>query len=121
MNLAKKTLRIALAQCNYKLGDLAGNFAKIQQGVARARAEGADLVVFSECALSSYLHGDILERPEFIARQLAYLEQVAKLSEDDRVVVVGDVAHRLAPVRKGVQNAAAGLHGGEAVRRVGEQ
>jgi len=121
MNLAKKTLRIALAQCNYKLGDLAGNFAKIQQGVARARAEGADLVVFSECALSSYLPGDMLERPEFIARQLAYLEQVAKLSDADLGIVVGYVAHNPAPLGKRLQNAAALCHGGALVGSVAKQ
>lgn len=121
MNLAKKALRIALAQCNYKLGDLAGNFAKIEQDVARARAQGADLVVFSECALSSYLPGDMLERPEFIARQLARLEQVAKLSDADLGIVIGYVAPNPAPTGKRLHNAAALCVGGAVVGSVAKQ
>lgn len=121
MNPTKKTLRIALAQHNYKLGDLVGNFGKIKESVAKARAQGAELVVFSECALSSYLPGDMIERPEFLARQLALLERVAALSDADLGIVLGFVAPNPAACGKRLQNAAALCHGGAVVGTVAKQ
>ena len=43
-------LRVALAQMNPTVGDIAGNARKISEGIARARDEGAPLVVFPELA-----------------------------------------------------------------------
>src|SRR5690554_5016584 len=121
MTIAKKTLRIALAQLNFRLGDFDRNFAKIEASVARARAEGADLVVFSECALSGYLPGDMIARPEFLARQFAVLNQVAALSDDALGIVVGFVALNPASYGKRLQNAAALCHGGALVGTVAKQ
>ena len=45
-------MKIALAQLNYTIGDIAGNTAKIIIAVERAKFEGADVVVFAEQALS---------------------------------------------------------------------
>ena len=45
-------MKIALAQLNYTVGDVAGNTNKIIESVRRAKAEGADLVVFAEQAIS---------------------------------------------------------------------
>ena len=45
------TLKIALAQLNPKVGDIAGNAAKIREARGVAAGEGADLVVFSELFL----------------------------------------------------------------------
>ena len=41
------TLNISLAQQNPILGDVEGNIAKIRQGRAEAKAQGADLVIYS--------------------------------------------------------------------------
>lgn len=121
MNLAKNTLHIALAQNNYKLGDLEKNLAKIEQSVARARNEGVDLVVFSECALSGYLPADMIERPEFIARQLAVLERVARMSDQELGIVVGYIAQNPDSTGKHLQNAVALCHDGAIVGGVAKQ
>ena len=43
-----ETLRIALAQLNVVVGDVAGNVARIKDAIRQARDEhSADLVVFS--------------------------------------------------------------------------
>src|SRR5690606_19625332 len=118
MIIANKTLRIALAQLNFRLGDFDRTVAQIEASVARARAEGADLVVFSECALSGYLPGDMIARPEFLARQFAVLNQVAALSDDALGIVVGFVALNPASYGKRLQNAAALCHGGALVGTV---
>ena len=47
-------MKIAIAQMNATVGDLAGNVARIVDFARRARAQGADLVVTPELALCGY-------------------------------------------------------------------
>ena len=61
-------MKIALAQLNPTVGDFAGNAAKIFASAQLAQKQGADLVVFSELCLCGYLPLDLIERPEFLAR-----------------------------------------------------
>ena len=53
-------LRVALAQLNPTVGDIRGNARKISDGIARARDEGASLVVFPELCLTGYPPEDLL-------------------------------------------------------------
>ena len=69
-------MKIALAQLNPTVGDFAGNSAKILEFARVAQQRGADLAVFSELCLCGYLPLDLIERPEFLARnerELLYL------------------------------------------------
>src|SRR5881398_2152468 len=59
-------MRLALAQINTTVGDLDGNREKIVQGLTDARAEGADLVLFPELAVTGYPPEDLLLRPGFL-------------------------------------------------------
>lgn len=59
------TLSIAVAQLNFTVGDLSGNADRIIDALARARAEGADLLLTPELALSGYPPEDLLLRPDF--------------------------------------------------------
>ena len=73
-----RTLRIALAQFDFPVGDVAGNAERIAALIARARDEhGADLVLFPELALSGYPPEDLLFRPAFLAQCQARIEQIA--------------------------------------------
>ncbi len=56
-------LSIAIAQIDPTVGDVAGNADRIRH--ARADAEGADLVVFPELALSGYPPEDLVLKPDF--------------------------------------------------------
>lgn len=58
-------LKIAIAQINATLGDLAGNAAKIVDYAERAHAAGADLLLTPELALCGYPPEDLLLRPDF--------------------------------------------------------
>ena len=58
-------LKIAIAQINVTLGDLAGNAAKILDYAQRAHAAGADLLLTPELALCGYPPEDLLLRPDF--------------------------------------------------------
>ncbi|MBI2306349.1 MAG: NAD+ synthase [Rhodocyclales bacterium] len=59
------SLKIAIAQFNATLGDLAGNATKIAEQAERARAAGADLLLTPELALCGYPPEDLLLRPDF--------------------------------------------------------
>lgn len=61
-------MRIALAQLNYHIGNFAENTEKIISHIRRAKAEGADLVVFAELAVCGYPPRDFLEFDDFIRR-----------------------------------------------------
>ena len=105
-------MRIALAQINTTVGDLAGNEAKIMEGARRAQAEKADVVLFPELTTTGYPPRDLLLKPDFIVKNLAVLHRLAAASAETALVVgfVGENRHR--PGRD-VTTAAALLHGGK--------
>src|SRR5918993_2681940 len=61
----QKTLRIALAQLNPTLGDVAGNAAKVREARAEAARLGADVVMFPELFLAGYPPEDLVLKPAF--------------------------------------------------------
>ena len=72
-------LRVALAQVNPTVGDLAGNAALIRENFATAREAGAHIVVFPEMVLTGYPVEDLALRPSF---QLASQSALSKLAKD---------------------------------------
>ncbi|MBK8759342.1 MAG: NAD+ synthase [Sulfuritalea sp.] len=75
-----KRLRIAIAQINATVGDLAGNAAKILEFSVRARNAGADVLLTPELALSGYPPEDLLMRDDFYRACAAELAGLAKLA-----------------------------------------
>ncbi|HCM04519.1 MAG TPA: NAD+ synthase [Oceanospirillales bacterium] len=83
---------IALAQVNFKVGDIDGNVQLIANAVADAKtqhgqSDTALMVVFSELALIGYPPEDLLLRPSLQHRIESALQQVANLSSDVAIVV----------------------------------
>lgn len=70
-------MKIAIAQLNYHIGNFELNTQKISETIYRAKAEGADLVVFSELSITGYYPHDLLERKEFIEQSYLALKQIA--------------------------------------------
>lgn len=120
-------LRVALAQSNPTVGDLAGNRARAREAVARAAALGADIVALPEMFLTGYPIEDLALRPTFQAASRAAAEGLASdLAADglgEIVVIVGyldrlaGAANRLGRPRGAPVNAAGVLHRGELVAR----
>jgi NAD+ synthase (glutamine-hydrolysing) len=77
-------LRIALAQVNTTVGDIAGNAKLISAWIDRAREAGAQLVVFPEQAITGYPAEDLWLKPHFLD---AAGEAVAELASG-----VGEIA-----------------------------
>jgi NAD+ synthase (glutamine-hydrolysing) len=59
-------IKVALAQINATVGDLAGNARRIVDAARRAHAAGVQLLVAPELALSGYPPEDLLLRPAFM-------------------------------------------------------
>src|SRR5438093_3756901 len=70
-------MRLALAQINTVVGDLAGNRERIVARIEEARRADADLVLYPELALTGYPPEDLLLRPGFIRSARAMLHQLA--------------------------------------------
>jgi NAD+ synthase (glutamine-hydrolysing) len=71
-------LKVALAQINATVGDLAGNARKIIEAAQRAHAQGASLVVAPELALTGYPPEDLLLRPAFMQACVEALASMAR-------------------------------------------
>jgi NAD+ synthase (glutamine-hydrolysing) len=98
-------MRIALAQFNYRIGDFEGNAEKITGAIRKAREEHADLVVFSELAVTGYYPHDLLERKEFIEKAEKTMQEIA-LQCVDISALVGGPAINLSDRGKKLYNAA---------------
>jgi NAD+ synthase (glutamine-hydrolysing) len=81
-------LRVALAQINPTVGDIRGNARKVSEYTARARDEGAALVVFPELTLSGYPPEDLLLKTSFLDAAHAELRELAAQTQGI-VAVVG--------------------------------
>src|SRR5215475_2051742 len=73
---------ITLAQLNPTVGDVEGNAAKARAARARAKADGADLVVLSELFLAGYPPEDLVRKPSFQAACRAATEALARETAD---------------------------------------
>jgi NAD+ synthase (glutamine-hydrolysing) len=106
-------LRVALAQINPTVGDLAGNSALIRANLKEGKKAGAHVIVFPEMILTGYPVEDLATRPSFQSASIKAVEQLAKDIESDGcgdlVGVVGYLDRNIgAP-----QNAIALIHGGQ--------
>jgi NAD+ synthase (glutamine-hydrolysing) len=71
-------LRIAMAQVNATVGDLAGNADKIVEWTRRAAQRGARLIVFPEMMLTGYPVEDLALRTSFVEASINALRSVAE-------------------------------------------
>jgi NAD+ synthase len=74
------TLRIALAQLNPIVGDIAGNLARAR--AARAQAANADVILFSELFIVGYSPEDLVLKPALQEDARAAVEDLAKDTAD---------------------------------------
>ena len=105
-------LRLAAAQLNTVVGDLAGNVERILGALTAAEAAGADICIVPELAIPGYPPEDLLLKPGFVADNVAALEKVAAAT-GQCAVVVGFVGAAGGGV--GLANAAAVCAGGRVV------
>lgn len=119
-------LRIALAQTNPTVGDLAGNADRLITWTREAAERGAHLAVFTEMFLTGYPVEDLVLRTSFVDASIAALDEAAVRLQREGLgelpVVVGYVdranrAHRVGQPKGAPLDAAAVLHQGRVVTR----
>lgn len=105
--------RLALAQLDPTVGDLAGNAQLIKSAAQRAQEQDCDLLALPEMMLTGYPIEDLSLRPSFRDAVLVALEKLAAdLANEgisDLPVIVGYLDHS--------HNAAAVLHQGKVVTK----
>ncbi|ANI99842.1 NAD+ synthase [Polynucleobacter wuianus] len=111
--------KIALAQMNPLLGDLAGNAQLIHKAASDAFNQGAKLVVTPELSLTGYPPEDLLLRPAFIQAAQVQLDLLMKelAKYADLTVIVGHPKKTSA----GLQNYASVLRNGKVIAGYAKQ
>jgi NAD+ synthase (glutamine-hydrolysing) len=91
-------MKIFLAQQNYHIGNFEANTKKIIEGIQKAKAEGAELVLLSELCICGYPPRDFLEFNDFINQCYEAIDKV-KEHADDIGVLIGSPARN--PLKEG--------------------
>lgn len=111
-------MRIALAQINTTVGDLAGNAGLIVRAAERAAEAGARMAVFPELSITGYPPRDLVEKASFRERSEEWVLRVAEATARlPLALVVGYVGRSESPLGKRATNSAAVLSGGRVLFR----
>ena len=102
----QRIFRLALAQFNPTVGDIAGNTARIIELIDEARAAHADLVAFPELAVTGYPPEDLLFKPSFLADNTAAVQRISAATRGIAAIVGcvgvgGDIANAAAIINDG--------------------
>lgn len=80
-------MKIALAQQNYHIGNFEANTQKIIEGIRKAKAMGAELVLFSELCVCGYPPRDFLEFADFIAKCNEAIDRIREEADTIGVLI----------------------------------
>jgi len=80
-------MKISIAQLNFHIGNFEGNLSKMLEAVETAKADGADLICFSELSTCGYPPRDFLEFEDFIKKAEDTVDKLAKAAIDIAIVV----------------------------------
>lgn len=80
-------MKIFLAQQNYHIGNFNSNTAKIISAIEQAKAEGGDLIVFSELCICGYPPADFLFFNDFIDSCYAAVEEICRYAKGIAVII----------------------------------
>jgi NAD+ synthase/NAD+ synthase (glutamine-hydrolysing) len=111
-------MRIALAQLNPTIGDLAGNVARMTRFAREAAAREAEVVVFPELSISGYPPRDLVDKNSFVEANERVLQELAAVTAGLNLsVICGYVGRSEAETGKRAMNSAAVLDAGRVVFR----
>jgi NAD+ synthase (glutamine-hydrolysing) len=113
---ARSRLRVAMAQLNPIVGEIAGNAAMVRSAVAESVSAGADLVLCPEMVITGYPVEDLALRPAFRGASIDAVsnlaDQIAQDGNGEVLVIVGFLDDDGRPL-----NSLALLHGGKVVAK----
>ncbi|MBE0651440.1 MAG: NAD+ synthase [Bacteroidales bacterium] len=105
-------MKIALAQLNFHIGNFDSNKEKILEAIRKAEALKADLVVFSELAITGYPPRDFLEFEDFVAKAKNAVDEIA-ISCKNIAAIIGMPTPNTSKKGKLLFNSAAFLEDGK--------
>jgi NAD+ synthase len=112
MSKAPDIIRIAVAQLNPVVGDIAGNLVKAREARADAARHGADLVLFTELFLAGYPPEDLVLKPAFLSACEKAAGEIAKDTADGGPgIIIGVPLKR----KSGIHNAVIVADGGKII------
>src|SRR6266496_481208 len=111
-------MKVALAQINTTVGDIAGNEAKILAAYTRGVAAGADLVAVPELAIVGYPPRDLLLKNGFVAKNLEVLDRLARATGKAGLLVGYVGRNEVRPGREATNAVALLQHGKVAAARL---
>jgi NAD+ synthase (glutamine-hydrolysing) len=91
-------MKIALAQQNYHIGNFEYNTRKIIAAINEAKANKADIILFSELSVCGYAPRDFLEFDDFIKKTYSAIDAIAQHADTIAVIVGGPERN---PVKEG--------------------
>ncbi|MEO5804282.1 MAG: NAD+ synthase, partial [Verrucomicrobiota bacterium] len=92
-------MKVALAQINTTVGDLAGNEAKILVAYERGVDASAEIVVLPELTTTGYPPRDLLLKKEFVTQNFAMLNRLAAATGETALLVGYVGENKLRPGR----------------------
>lgn len=109
-------MKVAIAQINPKIGDLKNNTIQIIDKIELAKAQGVDLVVFSELCITGYSPFDMLDFKSFVKDNIAALDEI-KTHTQGIAAIVGYVDFNTKTTGRKYSNSAAFIHNGEIITK----
>lgn len=88
---AVHSLKIALAQLNPVVGDIAGNARRALDAHSSAKSLGADLIVFPELFINGYPPEDLVLKPAFQDATRVALEKLAADTREGPAILIGTI------------------------------
>lgn len=98
-------MKISIAQQNYHIGNFEENTRKIIAAIEAAKAEGSELIIFSEMSVCGYPARDFVEFSDFIDKCYQAVDQI-KAHADTIAVLIGSPAYNTIQKGKDLFNAA---------------
>jgi NAD+ synthase (glutamine-hydrolysing) len=107
-------MKFTVAQLNYHIGNFKGNKELICNAIRKAKADGSDLVVFSELCIPGYPPLDLLDRLDFIEKCNLTVLEIAKECRGI-TAIVGSPTFNKKPEGKKLFNSALVLSEGKVI------
>lgn len=105
-------MKVTIGQINTTNGDIEGNVAKIVAAIAKAKAQGSDLIVFPEITTHGYTSQDWFQDPDIIDHALDPLEQILPAAKGI-AAIVGVIRRNFDNDGRRIYNSAAVISDGE--------
>ncbi|MES2725755.1 MAG: NAD+ synthase [Bacteroidota bacterium] len=111
-------MKISIAQLNYHIGNFESNKNKMIAAIQQAKAEQADLVVFSELSMCGYPPRDFLEFNDFIKLNNEAINEIALHCTNGIAAIVGSPTINPETQGKDLFNSALFLHEGKIAQTI---